>query len=195
MKNVLLFIYNLLFRNGYNTFFWKRKFGKFGEKSKIEYPSILQNTECIEIGSNTIILKNSRIQSFYDGFNNPIVKIGDGCFIGYNFSLLNASKIEIGNNVLLASNILISSENHGMNPECNLSYMDQPLQSSPVIIGDGCWIGEKVCILPGVVIGEKTIIGAGSIVTKSIPAYSVAVGNPARVIKKYNLELHKWESV
>lgn len=82
-----------------------------------------------------------------------------------------------------------------MNPESELPYMRQPLESKPVSIGDGCWIGEKVCILPGVTIGKKCIIGAGSVVIKSIPDYSIAAGNPAKVIKQYNFENHNWEKV
>jgi acetyltransferase-like isoleucine patch superfamily enzyme len=61
-----------------------------------------------------------------------------------------------------------------------------------VRIEKGCWIGEKVIILPGVNIGERSIIGAGSVVTKSIPAYSIAVGNPARVIKTWNKDSKQW---
>ena len=86
---------------------------------------------------------------------------------------------------------MISSENHGVDPD--LEYVDQPLISKPVTIGDGCWIGEKVCILPGVTIGKKCIVGAGSVVTKSIPNFSMAVGNPAKIIKHYDFDKHKWE--
>ena len=73
--------------------------------------------------------------------------------------------------------------------------MSQPLIGKKVTIGDGCWIGEKVIVLPGVTIGEKSVIGGGSVVTKDVPSYAIAVGNPARVIKKYNFETHKWENV
>ena len=96
--------------------------------------------------------------------------------------------------MLFASNILITNENHGINPENEVPYMNQDLSAKPIEIGDGCWIGEKVCILPGVNIGKKSIVGAGSVVTKSIPAYSIAVGNPAKIIKKYNFDHKKWES-
>jgi acetyltransferase-like isoleucine patch superfamily enzyme len=61
-----------------------------------------------------------------------------------------------------------------------------------VRIEKGCWIGEKVIILPGVNIGKRSIIGAGSVVTKSIPEYSIAVGNPARVIKTWNKDKKQW---
>ncbi|WP_405373425.1 DapH/DapD/GlmU-related protein [Pseudobutyrivibrio sp.] len=96
---------------------------------------------------------------------------------------------------MIASNVLICSENHGIDPESTTPYMSQPLISKPVSIGEGSWIGEMVCILPGVHIGKKCIIGAGSVVTKSIPDYSIAVGNPAKVIKKYNFKTHNWEKV
>lgn len=72
------------------------------------------------------------------------------------------------------------------------TYMDQPLCGKDVIIESSSWIGEKVIILPGVRIGEKAINGAGSVVTKDIPAYSIACGNPARVIKKWDTISKQW---
>lgn len=76
-----------------------------------------------------------------------------------------------------------------------MSYGSQELIKMNVEIGEYCWIGEKVMILPGVTIGDWCIIGAGSVVNKSIPSYSIAAGNPAKVIKRYNFETHIWEKV
>lgn len=73
--------------------------------------------------------------------------------------------------------------------------MNQKLVGKEVRIKSGCWIGEKCILLQGVTIGKKSIIGAGSVVTKDIPDYSIAVGNPARVIKRYNFESHNWERI
>ena len=97
--------------------------------------------------------------------------------------------------MLIASNVLIASENHGMDPECGIPYMDQELSSSPVSIGDGCWIGERVTVLPGVSIGAGAIIGAASVVSKDIPAHSIALGSPAKVVKKYDFDLHRWVKI
>lgn len=184
------FIYRLTF-----SLFYRNKFRSFKDGSKIDSPCLISGFNDIEIGKETIILANSRIQNFYLDGKEPSIKIGNRCYICYYFTLLNASKVEIGNNVLIASHVLITSENHSMNPMSNTPYMDQPLTSAPVVIGDGCWIGEKTCILPGVFIGKKCIIGAGSVVTKSIPDYCIAVGNPARVIKKYNFNTKNWENI
>lgn len=72
---------------------------------------------------------------------------------------------------------------------------DRPLSSKPVVIENNVWIGELCSVLPGVTIGENSIIGANSVVTKSIPANSITVGNPAKVIKQFNFETKHWEKV
>ena len=72
---------------------------------------------------------------------------------------------------------------------------DRPLSYKPVVIGNNVWIGELCSVLPGVTIGENSIIGANSVVTKSIPANSIAAGNPAKVIKQFNFETKRWEKV
>ena len=79
---------------------------------------------------------------------------------------------------------------------CKVFYLFNPLQiSNGIIIGDGVWIGQNAIILPGVSIGDKSIIGAGSVVTHDVPSYCVAVGNPARIIKKYSNTEKKWISI
>lgn len=148
----------------------------------------------VSIGSFTTILPFSRIQCYPDKGLNPQIVIGNNCYINYFFSILcgGNSSVVIGDNVLIASFVLISSENHGMDAGAKIPYMSQPLIGKSVNIENDVWIGEKVIILPGVTIGKRSIIGAGSVVTKSIPAYSIAVGNPAKVIKKWDFELNSW---
>ena len=135
------------------------------------------------------------------GFRVLNAKMDGGVIIERNsyivdyFTILSGGLVSIGHDTLIASNVSLVSENHGINPECGVRYGNQPLSGNPIIIGNNCWIGEKVMILPGVTIGEWSIIGAGSVVTKDIPKCSIAVGNPAKVIKAYNFETHKWESL
>ena len=173
------------------------EYGSIGEKSIVYTPKISdKNSKSVFIGNNVEILPNSRIQLYPEkSGKNPKITIGDCCYIGYNFSMLAGDDITIKNNVLIASNVLISSENHGTDPESDIPYSGQPLLSAPVFIGEGCWIGERVMILPGVTIGKKCIIGAASVVTKDVPDYCIALGSPAKVVKKYNFETHEWERV
>ena len=125
----------------------------------------------------------------------PTLRIFDNVIIGYGFTALVADKIQIGSNTILASNVSLVSENHGISVETDVPFYAQPLEIGPITIGEGCWIGQNVIVLPNVSIGEKTIIGANSVVTKDIPSYSIAVGMPAKVIKRYSFELHKWVKV
>lgn len=195
LKDFFRFVKNLIFfRKEYLPWF-KKHFFSFGKGACIEYPSNIPDARFVSIGNNTTILKNSRIQ-VYNCLteNNANVTIGDNCYIGANLSILAGANITIGNDVLIASHVLITSENHGSNPESEIPYMNQPLICKPVIIGDGCWIGEKASILSGVTIGKKCVIGTNAVVTKDIPDYCVAVGIPARTIKKYSFEDHSWHS-
>ena len=124
-----------------------------------------------------------------------ILKIFDNVIIGYNFTALVADTIQIGSNTIIASNVSLVSENHGISVETNVPYYAQKLETGPISIGKGCWIGQNVTVLPNVKIGDKCVIGANSVVTKDIPSYSIAVGMPAKVIKRYDFELHNWVNV
>ncbi len=128
-------------------------------------------------------------------------------FFGKNFQMndyvhITASEmVQIGNNVLLASKIYISDTSHGsyqgdVNDSNPLtSPISRPLISKPVIIEDNVWLGEFVSVLPGVKIGKGTIVGANSVVSKSLPEYVIAVGTPAVPIKKFNFDTQQWEKI
>lgn len=105
--------------------------------------------------------------------------------------------ITIKKNVLIASRVFISDHNHGSyDQEADQSVFlppaQRPLISKPVMIEESVWIGENACILPGVTIGKYSVIGAGAVVTKNVPPWSIAVGNPAKVIKQYDHEKLRW---
>lgn len=142
----------------------------------------------ISLGNHVRIDRMSRLSSYEGGK----ITIEDGCYIGQFFSVMAGGDVVIRKNTLIASYVAVISENHSMNPEAGVKYGNQPLIKENIEIGENCWIGEKVAILPGVKIGKWSIIGAGSIVNKSIPAYSIAVGNPAKVIKKYDFNSKEW---
>ena len=172
------------------------KYKNRSKKIEIGKPLVLTNGKVISFGNNVRIKDGYRIQGYYSfaGIDlKPFFKIGNNVNIQYNFSALVADEISIGDDTIIASNVLLTTHNHGIDPESPIPYHAQPLKTAPIHIGSGCWIGEKVTILPGVSIGKKSIIAAGAVVNKDIPDYSIAAGVPAKIIKKYNFDTHKWE--
>ena len=115
---------------------------------------------------------------------DPVVRIGDRCLIGRGSGIVGHLSIEIGNDVWTGHHIYITDQNHGYEDVSRpISQQTQPERA--VTVGDGAWIGHGTVVLPGSRIGKHAVIGANSVVTGEIPDYSVAVGNPARVIKRY----------
>ncbi|UZR98015.1 acyltransferase [Chondrinema litorale] len=133
--------------------------------------------------------KNARIEDF-SVINNGVglVEIGEGSRIGIGNVIIGPVIIE--SNCLLAQNIVISGLNHNYQ-NINNPILEQGINTNKVTLKEGCWIGANACITAGVTIGKNAVIGAGSVVTKDVPDYTVAVGNPAKVIKKLdsNIEM------
>ena len=126
---------------------------------------------------------------------DPKITIGHRVTSTADLQIAAMSEITIEDDVLFASNINITDGLHGYQ-NANEPYKYQPMfRIAPITIRRGCWIGQNVVILPGVEIGEYAIIGANSVVTKSIPARSIALGSPARVISKWDEAAATWVSV
>lgn len=126
--------------------------------------------------------------------NNGVgaVNIGNNSRIGIGNVIIGP--VTIGNNVILAQNIVISGLNHNYTDVETPIYL-QGETVAIITIEDDCWIGANVVITAGVTIGKHCVVAGGAVVTKDIPPFSVAVGNPARVVKKYNFETKDWEKV
>lgn len=172
-----------------------KKMKCYGGKDGLDFRGKIFGPEGISIGNGLAVQKGFYIETIrsYEGrVYEPELIIGDNFFARNNLRLTCAKKLKIGSNVTIAGDVFITDYSHGTNPTA-LNYRKTPLDVRPVEIGDGCWIGEKSIVLPGVSIGEKSIIGGGSVVSKSIPAYSIAVGNPCKVIKIWNKKTNRWE--
>lgn len=157
---------------------------------------IVTNQRYIHIGKKLKIKQGYRIEC-YPTFSYQVLKpqlvIGDNVIVNYGFTAFVANKISIGSNCILAANVTLISENHGMDPESTQPYHAQPLTTGPITIGEGCWLGQNVSVLPNVTIGRKCIISTSSVVTRDIPDFCIAAGVPARIIKKFNFNTHRWE--
>ena len=112
-------------------------------------------------------------------------KIGKGTFINRNTYLMDGCGITIGNNCFIGPNCGMYTAIHATLPEERNKGIEKAL---PIVIGDNCWLGGDVTILPGVTVGNNTIIGAGSVVTKDIPDNVIAAGNPCRVLRQITEE-------
>lgn len=167
-------------------------FKKVGEDFNVQSPLYLTGGANISIGNNVNFdqrLRLDAIENFFDDKFTPIIIMGDNVSIQKDCHIGATNKIIIGNNVLLASKVYISDHSHG---EITADGIKLPpakrrlYSKGPVIIEDNVWLGEGVVVLPGVTIGENSIVGANAVVTKSIPKNCVAGGNPARIIREIN---------
>ncbi|RDW63085.1 sugar O-acetyltransferase [Aspergillus mulundensis] len=114
------------------------------------------------------------------GYN---VSVGKDVFINFNCVILDTCKVTIGSRTLIGPNVSLFSGTHPVDPDLR-NGTHGPEYGGPITIGDDCWIAGNVVVLPGVTIGDGVTVGAGSVVTKDIPAFHVAAGNPARVLRK-----------
>lgn len=170
----------------------------FKQAKIIRLPIDIRYKKGIKFGKDFITGKNCRIESIL-GLNNSII-IGDNVQINDNVHITGLKRVEIKDNVLIASRVYISDCSHGKYSGVESSYPKEivtkrELEFKPVLIGENVWLGEGVCILPGVTIGNNSIIGASSVVTKDIPENCIAVGIPAKIIKKYDMKNRIWEKV
>lgn len=126
--------------------------------------------------------------------NNGVgdVIIGNGSRVGIGNVIIGP--VRIGDHVIFAQNIVASGLNHGYE-DITMPIDHQKVSTAPIVVEDECWIGANAVLTAGVTIGKHSVIAAGAVVTKDVPPYSVAVGNPARVIKKYDFEAKAWVRV
>ena len=120
------------------------------------------------------------------GFN---IEVGKNFYANYNCTILDVGKVTIGDNCMFAPNVAIYTAGHPIHPDSRNSMYEYGI---PVSIGDNCWLGGNTIVCPGVKIGNNVVIGAGSVVTKDIPDWSIAAGNPCRVIRTITEEDRKY---
>jgi acetyltransferase-like isoleucine patch superfamily enzyme len=183
------------------------KFANTPKDLVIELPRRIRNPQCIFLGDSVQLGPGTFLNAVthYPGFSiknlekdyktqefKPKISIGNRVTATGNLTIGAVREVTIEDDVLLASNVTILANSHGYeNPDEPYRY--QPLSRiAPVLIKRGCWIGDNVVVLPGATIGEMTIIGANSVVTKSIPDRCIAVGAPARISKMWDRANRKW---
>lgn len=187
-KKIYKKLYSLFFKALYG---WR--FKKFGKSSRIYLPLNVEGMSNISIGNNVIIQEHTWLAALPLTGEKVNLSIGAGSVIGHFNHIYATSGITIGKRVLTADKVYISDNLHSyFNIE--IPIIDQAIiQKKEVLIGDGTWIGENVCII-GARIGKNCVIGANAVVTHDIPDYSVVVGIPGKIIKRFDISDQKWKN-
>lgn len=162
---------------------------RHGQKAVIRRQTVMNVSpiNCFSLGMYSTIEEYSIVDN---GVGDVI--IGNYSRIGLRSTIIGP--VQIGNHVILAQNTVVSGLNHRYR-DVERPIHEQGVTTACIYIGDDSWIGANCVITAGVKIGKHAIIGAGSVVTKNIPDYSVAIGNPAKVIKRYDNALKEWLTV
>lgn len=174
---------------------WRHRLAEFGNGSRIDHPAFVIGGQSIRIGIRVLIHQGSRIEALNPANGVTRITIGDGVTIQPRSHIGAVDSITIGNGVGLGSGSYVTDHDHDFsNPEEPV-FENHRVITAPVHIGDFAFLGERVMVLKGVTIGERSIIGAGSVVTADVPPYSIAVGVPARVIRIYDRQEKRWARV
>lgn len=173
------------------------QFHAIGSGSRISPPFRFANLRNISLGKNVFVGPGCWIHAVgapKTGAPAALI-IESHAGIGMGATISAAEQVIIGEYVLLARNVFISDHSHAFE-NIPVPIMHQGIDHiKPVKIGRHSWLGQNVVVLPGATIGEHCVVGANSVVNSDIPGYSVAVGIPARVVKKYNSKTCEWERV
>jgi len=172
-------------------------FRRFGRGSRVSPPFRFAGISEVEVGERVNINRDCWItaigESNADG--SPKLIIGSGCGIGMGATIAAARRIVLGERVLMARNVYISDHGHEYR-DIETPIADQGItEPRPVCIGDGTWLGQNACVLPGLTIGRHCIVGANAVVTRNVPDFCVVAGAPATAIRRYDAAACAWVKV
>jgi acetyltransferase-like isoleucine patch superfamily enzyme len=167
------------------------RFAAFGSGTRIVRPLRIVGSRHVSLGDSLTIQYGAYIAAITDLRPDPRLRVGSGTMIGNHSHIICTRSISIAENVLIADRVYISDSVHQY-ADVTRPVMHQPLkQLDDVVIGEGAWIGENVCII-GARVGRNSVVGANSVVTRDIPDFCVALGAPAVPVKRYCSERGAW---
>lgn len=174
----------------------------FAEARIVRRPAYVRGRPWMHLGKGLTTGRRMRLDAIpSDGNRGVLLTLGDDVQVNESVHIAAHHSVRIGNRVLLASNVFITDHNHGtysgegVHSDPRSAPALRPVTMAPVVVEDDVWVGEYVTILPGVTVGRGSVIGSMSVVTRDVPEYCIAVGSPARVIKRYDFETARWVRV
>lgn len=160
-----------------------------GKNSVVFAPLQVDNPSSISIGNNVFISQGAWLMG--NANHKRSLNVGNDVTIGHYAHIVANYNVLIEDNVLIADKVFITDCSHEYKDISTPVQKQGIIELGDVIIGDGSWIGENVCVL-GASIGKHCIVGANAVVTRSIPDYSIAVGNPAVIVKRFDTNKKEW---
>jgi acetyltransferase-like isoleucine patch superfamily enzyme len=172
-------------------------FGHYGRNVYIFSEVHIARPKFISIGDNVTIGRGTEIYVHppHSDFKSYVIRIGNNVHIGSHNIIGPRKSIVLEDNVLIGPHVMIGDHSHRYENVDVPIKMQEATEGRPIRIEQDSWIGANVFILPNVTVGRHSIIGANSVVNRNIPPYSVVVGAPARVIKRYDFDLKQWVRV
>jgi acetyltransferase-like isoleucine patch superfamily enzyme len=192
LKKLALFL--LMPRNQARPRLWVRIFINPFKHHKGKGALIRRRTRMDLMPFNNFFIGDHSTVEDFTTINNGVgdVYIGHRTRIGMGNTLIGP--VKIGNDVRFAQNVVLSGLNHEYK-DIHIPISEQGVTTMEIVVEDECWLGANVVVVPGVHIGKHSVVAAGSIVTRDVPPFSIAAGNPARLIKQYNPDTHTWEKI
>ena len=174
--------------------YYRPQFGAIGERTIIRKPLLIRRAKGIHIGKRCGIRDGARLELLDGGRLPPLLQIGDDVSIEQSVHIGCMHRVNIGDRVTIAARCTILDFSHPYDDIDDLSSLVTRVTSdpTPVEIGDGCFLGTGVVILPGVILGKRCVVGANSVVNRSMPDYTVCAGAPARILRRYSQESKAW---
>lgn len=177
-------------------FFWVLRaflyapfFGKIQFPTYIGKPVIIKGSRKIFIGKYVRIYPQVRMETHGE---NGVIKIQDDVSIGQNVHITSSSNLVIGKSTTILANVFITNIDHDYE-EIGVHILKQKYIIKETQIGENCFIGIGACIQAGTILGKQCVVGANSVVKGAFPDYSVIVGSPARIVKRYNISNQNWD--
>ncbi len=170
----------------------RRLYARFGRATSITRPEKIVGHCSIALGDRVTFWPRARLTAVNSERGCILLTVGDGTVVHPFANISAVRSVEIGQDVLIASHCFITDHDHDWLDPFDPASLNRRLLSVPTKIGNRCWLGERVSVLKGATIGDGCVIGAHSVVTGTIPPFSVALGAPARVVRSWDHQRRAW---